>query len=49
MTSYNSQKLWLYPLQVAIKFTDKKGVAHQWLFTPPNQSDAWSMDVYEDS
>ncbi len=48
MTSYNSQELWLYPLQIAIDFTDNKGIAHQWLFTPPNSADAWSMEVYED-
>ncbi len=48
VATYNSQKRWLYPLQVAIDFTDQKDVAHQWLFTPPNSSETWSMGTYED-
>jgi len=49
LAEYDSKKHWLYPLQIAVEFTDGKGIAQQWLFTPPNSSDAWSMEIYEDN
>jgi prepilin-type N-terminal cleavage/methylation domain-containing protein len=49
VAGYDSKKLWLYPLQISIDFTDGKGVAQQWLFTPPNSPAAWSMEIYEDN
>ncbi len=49
IADYDSKQRWLYPLQIAIEFTDGKGLAQQWLLTPPNGSDAWSMEIYEDN
>jgi len=48
LSDYNSEQRWFYPVQIAIDFIDKKNIKHQWLFTPPNKSDAWSMEVYEE-
>lgn len=48
VSHYNTQTQWLYPVQIAINFTDKRDVLHQWLFTPPSQADAWSIKTYDD-
>lgn len=48
MPTYDSQKRWFYPVQIAIDFTDNRDITHQWLFTPPNRTDTWPMSTYED-
>lgn len=49
LSEYNSQKNWHYPLQIAVNITELEGVAHRWFFTPPMDSDAWSLEVYADN
>ncbi|MCK5905535.1 MAG: hypothetical protein KAG86_09640, partial [Gammaproteobacteria bacterium] len=47
VSHYDCRQRGLYPTQIAIKFTDKQDIEHQWLFSPPTASDAWSMGFYE--
>jgi prepilin-type N-terminal cleavage/methylation domain-containing protein len=43
---YDSRQRWRYPVQIEIELVDNQDIKHQWLFTPPNASDAWSMGFY---
>jgi len=46
LLNYNACKLRLYPQKVLVSFVDADGETHDWFLSPPQQSDAWSMEVY---
>jgi len=47
MARYDISKIWNYPQSIALNFIDRSGISHHWLFMPPQRSDAWTMEIYD--